>query len=479
VTRAARQPALAALLAALLLPCGMVRADAPAEIDRAVRELAVFVQRNLPDREGDSLVVLPFLSDQGGRTLLGERLAGELELALAGAYRHTRLGRSNRTYTLMGELQPYASRLRVLGRLLGPRGEQLAVGRAELRMSEELEALLAPPAGGEYTGQGLHGLGQEDTLAHDLDPLEPDDGEGGEVQLSGGEAPLERYLSPGDIDRFRFYVAQAQPIRLEVQTALDAQLVLYREGERVPFDVRGNPAGSSILFEASLAPGYYVAELLAFSPEVQGPYTIRLAASAPEKDSFEPDNSPAEARALAAGKSQERSLMAGDPDWVELASTTPGFYVLFTSGIEVDTRLALFREGRVQVLADEDGGPQANAFLAFFLGPGRWLARVEGKPPLAEGRYTLTFQPLTPEQIAPGRAARQILLGDRPAVFQLRVLSQGRYVVRSPGVEVELYGLPSLRSLPASGPLVLAAGDYLLLLKGPESQATSLSVAEE
>ena len=472
---------LAALLApaALLLPCGTARADAPEEIERTVREISTFVQRNLPDREGDCLVVLPIVSDQGARIVLGERLAGELELALAGVYRRLRLGGGGRrTFTLMGELEPYASRLRVLCRLLGPEGEQLAVARTELRMSRELEALLVAPAGDDYTGRGLHGLGQEDSLAQSLDPLEPDDADGAEVQLAGGEAPLERYLSPGDIDRFRFYVAQAQPVRLEVQTALDAQLVLYREGESAPFEVRGNPTGMSILFEASLDPGYYVAELLAFSPEVQGPYAIHLAA-AQSPDRFEPDDSPAEARPLAAGTSQERTLAAGDPDWVELADAPPGFYSLFTSGLEVDTSLTLFRDGRVPVLADEDGGPQANAYLAFFLGPGRWLARVEGRPPLAEGRYTLSFQPLAPERIAPARAPRQIILGDRPTVLQLRVLSAGRYRVRCPGAEVELYSLPGLSSLAADAPVALAAGDYLLLLKGPEGQAASLTVAEE
>jgi hypothetical protein len=247
----------------------------------------------------------------------------------------------------------------------------------------------------------------------------------------------------------------------------------------VPFEVKGNTAGTSILFEASLAPGYYVAELLAFSPDVQGPYSIRLAASAPDKDSFEPDDTPAEARPLAAGTSQERTLAAGDPDWVELAGSPPGFYALFTDGLEVDTSLTLFRDGRAPVLADEDGGPQANAYLAFFLGPGRWLARVEGRPPLAEGRYTLHFQSLTPERIGPAPAPRQLVLGDRPAVLQLRVLSAGRYQVRCPGTEVELYSLPGLRRLTADGPAALSSGDYLLLLKGPAGQAVSLTVAEE
>jgi hypothetical protein len=475
---------LAVLLGALLLlPCGVARADAPQEIDRAVRELSAFVRRTLPDREGDALVILPFLSDQGARAVLGERLAGELELALSQAYRRTRVGAAptggSRTFTLMGELAPYASRLRVLCRLIGPDGAQLGAARAEMSMSAELSALLAPPAGPDYSGQGLHGLGPEDSLAHDLDPMEPDDAPGAEVHLDGSEGPLERYLSSGDIDRFRFYVALAEPVRLEVRTALDAQLVLYREGERVPFEVRGNPTGTAILFEVSLAPGYYVAELLAFSPEVEGPYTVLFSASVPSPDPFEPDDSPAEARPLAPGFSQERTLAAGDPDWVELASAPPGFYVLFTTGLEVDTSLALFRDGRQQVSADEDGGPQSNAFLGFFLGPGRWLARVEGRPPLGAGRYTLSFQPLSPELILPRRAAREISFGDRPVFLQLRVLSAGRYRIRCPGAVVELYALPAMRSLPAEAALELAAGDYLLALKGPEGRAAGLTVMEE
>jgi hypothetical protein len=475
------------LAALLLLPLGAARADAPpkradapAEIDRAVQELAGFVRRELPDREGDSLTILPFLSDRGGRVVLGERLAAELELALAGAYRRTRVGAGGkRVFTLMGELQPYASRLRVLCRLLGPDGSQLAAARAELTMSGELAALASAPAGPDYTGQGLHGSEEESSLARDLDPLEPDDSPGGEAALTGGESPLVRYLSAGDIDRFRFYVSSGGTIRLEVDTALDAQLILYREGERVPFDVRGNTGGKSILFEARLAPGYYVAELLAFSPEVEGPYAIRLAPAAPAEDPFEPDDSPSEARPLSPGARQERTLAGGDADWVELAPAAPGFYSLYTSGLVVDTALALFRDGRVLVAADEDSGEQANAFLGFFLGPGRWLARVEGKPPLADGPYTLIFERLEPEQIVPRPAARQLPLGERPLFLQLRVLKSGRYRVRCPGVELELYGLPGMKRLPVDGPSPLSAGDYLLVLKGTAGERASLSVAEE
>jgi hypothetical protein len=36
-----------------------------------------------------------------------------------------------------------------------------------------------------------------------------------------------------------------------------------------------------------------------------------------------------------------------------------------------------------------------------------------------------------------------------------------------------------MRGLPAAASLELAAGDYLLVLKGPEGQAASLTVTEE
>jgi hypothetical protein len=344
-------------------------------------------------------------------------------------------------------------------------------------MSPELAGLLSPP-GGDYTGQGLHGLEPESSLEHDLDPLEPDDAPGAEAQLVPG-APLERYLSPGDIDRFRFLVSEPDAVRLEALTSIDAQLLLYREGERVPFDVRGNANGKSILFEGRLQPGYYVAELMAFSPEIQGPYSISLTGTAAAADAYEPDDNPAEARALAPGDSQERTLAAGNADWVELGPAQPGFYELYTTGLAVDTTLALLRDGRVQVLSDDDSGPQANACLGFFLGPGRWLARVESKPPLADGPYTLVFEPLTPEQVFPGGKLRELTLRQRPTYLQLRVLRGAGYAVSCPGVEVRLYGLPGMKALQAGGSLALAPGDYLLALKGAEGQVARLAISEE
>jgi len=330
----------------------------------------------------------------------------------------------------------------------------------------------------EYQGMGLHESGPEGGLADDLDPLEPDGSPGAEVEVRG--ARFERYLGAGDIDRFRFYAERSGLFLIEVQTDLDVQLLLYREGERIPFEVRGNPGLQVIRLQTHLAPGYFIAELLAFDPELQGPYTIGFGA-APAADLFEPDDTPAEAKPLSPGSRQERGLSPGNPDWVELRPDRPGFYTLYTAGLMVDSTLALFREGRVQLMADAGDGP--NAHLGFFLGPGRWFARVGGKPPLDEGPYSLSFERLQPEQLVPGGGVREFTLRAAPVFLQLRILQAGRYQLRWQGsrgpVAAELFSLPALKSLETSGPLALASGDYLLALRSAETQTVKLCVAAE
>ena len=479
----------AALFASLLFaglgaPALIAGADALQKIDAAVRELAAFIQRSLPDRKGQALAVPPFLSDRGERLELGDRLASELAISLARLYNRTRVGPAGagRTFTVSGELVPYPTQVRILCRLLAPDGSLAAGTRLDLSLDSELAGLLAAPGQEEsYQGMGLPELDE----AAARDPLEPDNTPGAEVEVGSASAAFQRYLSPGDVDRFRFYVAQSGPVALEVLTAIDAQLLLYREGERIPFEVRGNPSLRAIRLETSLEPGYYVAELLAFDPDVEGAYTLSFqpAHSASTADSFEPDNTQEQARPLAAGTSQQRTLAPGDQDWVELRAERPGFYALHTSGLAVDTTLTLYRDGRVQVVSDEDGGPQGNAYLGFFLGPGRMLARVTGKPPLDSGPYTLIFESLAPVQVVPGAGVREIIAREAPLFLQVRILQAGRDLIRKQAaggpVQAELYGLPSMKALNSSGLVSLAVGDYLLVLKAGEGETVRFCLAAE
>ena len=484
MTRGAAALFASLLLAGLGASAVVAPADALQKIDAAVRELASFIQRSLPDREGQSLAVPPFLSDRGERLVLGERLAAELELSLARLYRRTRVGSAvaGKTFTVNGELAPYPTQVRILCRLLAPDGSLAAGTRLDLNLDPELAGLLAAPTQQEsYKGMGL----PEVNAASARDPLEPDNMPGAEVEVDSSYASFQRYLSPADVDRFRFYMPQSGPVVIEALTAIDAQLLLYREGERIPFEVRGNPSLRLIRLETRLEPGYYVAELLAFDPDIEGEYTLsfQLASSAPAQDRFEPDENPEQALPLAPGARQERTLAPGDQDWVELRAERPGFYALYTTGLAVDTVLALYRDGRVQLAADDDGGPQGNAYLGFFLGPGRMLARVTGKSPLDSGPYTLVFETLQPLTVVPGAGVRELTVREAPLFIQLRILQAGRYLLRKQAaggpVQAELYSLPSMKALASTGLIPLAVGDYLLVLKAVEGDTVRFCLAAE
>jgi len=480
---------LAAVLFVAVLSAGLVvasreaRAETLQTLDAAARELAAFILRCLPDRSGRSLGLSPFLTADGEPVLLGDRLSAELELALARRYRRTRVGAqgSGRVYTVSGELAVHSQRLRILCRLLAPDGSLVCGTSLDLELDSELAEFLVPAAAqSDYQGMGLPEAGP----AFDLDPLEPDNMPGAEVEVRSSSMRFERYLSSADVDRFRFHLAQTGPAVIEVQAALEVQLLLYREGERIPFQVRGNPSLRSIRLETRLQPGYYIAELLAFDPDIEGRYSIAFQLGpAPAFDPFEPDEGPEQARPLEPGARLLRALTPADQDWFQLAAGRPGFYVLYTTGSSADTLLELYRDGRVLLASDDDGGAQNNACLGFFLGTGRLLARLTGKPPLDSGPYTLTFENLQPALIVPASLVRELAAADKPLFLQLRIVQAGKYLIRARAargpIQAELYDLPAMKARAIGGSIFLEVGDYLLVLKADEGETIRFCAAGE
>jgi hypothetical protein len=475
------------ILLLLVISAAWLSADALQDIDRAVSELGELVLQTIPDTSGQNLTILPFLSDEHGRVTLGDRLKSELELYLAAEYKRLRIipqPEGGNTYTISGELQSYPSRVRIICRVTKPDGSLGGGTRIDIPSSPELLSLLEPSAFTQPgTGQGVHS--PEDGLADQEleDPFEPDDAPGFEVQVpSFGTQSFGRSISRGDVDRFRFYKSSRGTVVLEAQTDFDLQLLLFREGENIPFEVSGSEMSANVRLETTLEEGYYVVELLAYDFSVQGPYVLTVDLTGRSNDGFEPDNRFDDAKAIYPDSKQERALLSGDQDWVELSFTVPAFYAVYTTGQEVDTRITVYTDQEREILKDDNSGNLDNAFIPLFLGTRRTYAQVSGEG--AGGAYTLAFEKIDPVQIYPSSGIQKVEVGENPLSFQLRIIQSGRYLIRAAGgltaVSAQVFNLPSMRPIRGADSLYsLSAGDYLLILKSDQAQRVRYCIAPE
>jgi len=477
--------------------CLPLSADTLQDIDRAVAVLGDFLLGAIPDVENQNLTILPFLSDEYGKVRLGDRLKSELELYLAAQYRKVRIipqPEGSNTYTVSGELQTYPGRVRVICRITKPDGSLGGGTRIDIPSSQELIALLEPsaieqpralpsPRGDQSAGDGF--VGQD--MIQD-DPFEPDDAQGFEVEVpSFGTQSFGRSITPGDVDRFRFYRTGRGTVVIEVQTNVDLQLLLYREGENIPFEVGGSEGSASLRLETSLEEDYYVVELLAYDFGVQGSYIFSIDLTGRSNDGFEPDNRLSEAKPILPDTRQDRALLSGDQDWVELSFTIPAFYTVYTTGVQVDTRIAPFTDQERENPPDENSRLQNNAFIPLFLGTRRIYARVSGEGSMTSGSYTLAFERIDPIQIYPGAGIEEYEIDENPLSFQLRIIQSGNYIIRKQGVRgdagsatVELFSLPSMRPVTGKDSLYsLSAGDYLFVVKSEQVQPVRFCISPE
>jgi hypothetical protein len=471
----------------LVITSAGLSADALQDIDRAVGQLGDFLLQAVPDTSGQNLTILPFLSDEHGRVTLGDRLKSELELYLAAEYRRLRIipqPEGGNTYTISGELQTYPSRVRIICRVTKPDGSLGGGTRIDIPSSPELLSLLEPsafPQPGPAEGIRSPESGWADQNLED--PFEPDDAPGFEVQVPAfGTQSFGRAISRGDVDRFRFYKSGRGTVVLEARTDFDLQLLLFREGENIPFQVSGTEMSANVRLEATLEEGYYVVEVLAYDFSVQGPYVFTVDLTGRSNDGFEPDNSFEEAKAIYPDSRQERALLSGDPDWVELAFTVPAFYAVYTTGQEVDTRITVYTDEERELLKDDNSGTGDNAFIPLFLGTRRTYAQITAEGP--GGSYTLVFEKIDPQQVYPSSGIAEVEFRERPLSFQLRIIQSGRYLIRAAGgmtsISAELFSLPSMRRVPGADSLYsLSAGDYLLLLKSDRAQKIRYCIAPE
>lgn len=139
------------------------RSSALAEIDRVAARAAALVRKNVPDRAGAPIWLLPFVTDTGVTTRLGHRLQSAVHLRLLRGYRSAQIrvverrplpfaaaadvprslpaGATSARYALELEIQPFRDTLRVVLRMLGS-GTVIAGEWVDLPVNEELQDLL-------------------------------------------------------------------------------------------------------------------------------------------------------------------------------------------------------------------------------------------------------------------------------------------------------------------------------------------------
>ena len=505
------------------------------QIDRVADAAVHLVARAVPDAGGSTLWLLPFLTDTDQPTRLGHRLRSAVHLRLLRRYRQTAVAAADvalptaRAHgaapaasapaapasattgnSLTAEIQPFRDTIRIVLKVL--RGGRLEVGDwIDLDASAELRDLLdgaadqSPPAGKAAVGSAAGTFDpqrERPAATGEEDPFEPDDVAGAEVMVDLAAATrFTRTLTPGDRDRFVFHLAQPAAVVLETATELDTQLLLYVEGDRVPFSVnddRAGGGGSRLALE--LVAGWYVAEVVGFSDTATGTYQFLIsvgdgnadalpAASAlgpvPEATTERPPEEPEPAPraplppAIAVGATQER-YTAGGEDWLELWVPSPGFYLLEARSFGAPIELSLHHDpGQPELLAAATGFSPAIRSLALFVGLGSAHARI-GTTGGGEVVYSLALSQLDlPRRFSDGAPLTlQMTVG--VAFHTLRVFRPGSYVLAADGtygaVAARVFSVPDLSPQPGrahpAGVAVreydLPSGDYLIELVSAE-----------
>lgn len=446
----------------------MVPASSLDDIDSAAENFGSFISGKVADVDGYSISINPFLSDKSGQTLLGERIKSALELYLSLQYQETRILNAPagyNHYTVTGEIMSFLSQVRILMKIYNPDGSLAGGSRYDMKIDTELEQLLLS-------------RGRESNIRNTQDSYEPDDLPGFEVQVEENKLSIfARYLIPGDIDRFLFYLPFSGNIILETVAETDLQLLLFHEGAEIPF--LAQPAR----IEEYLPPGVYILEVSAYDYDLEESYKLLINLSALSDDGYEPDGTPEEAAEIFSGRDQERIIAAGNRDWIELKSSLPGFYLLSVENNDIRFKMAIFNSRGQEIMSNYSyAGHDQNA-LPVFLGTRRLFAMISAEYPNETAAYKLKLENIEPIQIYPNGNKIALESQNNAHYLKLRVLQKGVYRIREESerctVIIRVYNLPGMEMIEqtTTGAHSLTPGDYLIALSVSGKLGESIRVS--
>ncbi len=243
------------------------------------------------------------------------------------------------------------------------------------------------------SGYTLRVAWTEGSVSQPGDSFEPDDSAASAKAIANGQTQNRSIHVIGDADWARFTVGANGATNLRIQTAGisgDTEMWLYGPNSTTQqLDYNDDAGGSTFsqVVRASVPPGTYYIRVGEFGNDRIIPaYTLTASwtesAPVPQGDNYESDDTPAAAKAIANGQTQNRSIhVAGDVDWVTFVIGPNGAsgVRLETAGGSGDTEMWLYGPDSSTTLVAYDSGAAWGGFARLglnALGPGTYHVRI-------------------------------------------------------------------------------------------------------
>lgn len=310
----------------------------------------LFDNRIMPETIGNELVgdgtVRPIVL--AGLAYVGASYAGQNDSGL---------GFSAFCSVLLGPLQVGTGTFHFTGTLNGDRLEGTYGWAAEVDPMVEEWGFFAS---GQYE-EPVVGVpvGADPPLPRGADAYERDGDPTQAKPIALGESQNHSLVPAGDEDWLVLALPAITSIMIETSGEYgDTRLWLYgADGVEIAFDDDGGTGGFSMIYADELPAGTYYIKVDEYGgDDLVASYAIDVRQTA-AIDAYEPDGDSSQAKPIAVGETQIRSLHpAGDQDCLVLAINAPGSIVIETTGESGDTVLYLYDANLSGLAFDDDGG---------------------------------------------------------------------------------------------------------------------------
>ncbi len=281
-------------------------------------------------------------------------------------------------------------------------------GQPQSSVSSQQEGRLAVP---QDTNTNTPTATNTPTPIPCTDIYEPDNTPAQATLFTIGSTQSHAFCVPGDEDWVRFtatagLVYQIETLNLAATT--DTYIELYDTNGATLLaaddDSGGEPNASLIMYQPGTSGAYYVKarQFTSSQGDPSRTYDLRITQAAPTAtatptttgtatntptpipctDTYEPDNTPAQATLFTVGSTQHHAFcVPGDQDWVRFTATVGTVYQIETLNLAetTDTYIELYdTNGSTLLAADDDSGgePRASRILYQFSAPGTYYVKA-------------------------------------------------------------------------------------------------------